>query len=94
MSIQNVDLTGLSSSPTGRTLSKREEFIATENQNLISLTSEIIESSELIYINGILLHKEEPYADYSVNLNTITMNIELNIGDVITVAYNTSQSLS
>ena len=94
MSILNVNLTGLSSSPAGRTLSKREEFVATENQTLINLNSEIIESSELVYINGILLHKEEPYADYSVNLSTITMNIQLNIGDVITVAYSTSQSLS
>jgi hypothetical protein len=67
---------------------EREQFEISEATNQITLNYTLKLNSEQIFLNGILLNEQQPHDDYLIQDNKIiNFNTNLEIGDVITVAY-------
>lgn len=95
MSIINVDLNKRSNGNKQTILFKKEEYILTENnQNVFTLSYEIQENSETVHLNGLLLKSKHPNSDYNISNQTLNINIETHVSDLITIAYATTAQSS
>jgi len=93
MSIINIDLTKKSIGNQSAIFFKKEEFILNQNnQNPFVLSNNAKQDSETVHLNGLLLKAKNPNSDYSLSNKTLNLNIETNIGDLLTIAYATADT--
>ena len=89
MSIINIDLTKAKRSDRNIVFKKEEFTLDSNGQNTFTLSHEVQSDSETVHLNGLLLKSKTPNSDYSILNQTLNINIETHISDLITIAYAT-----
>lgn len=66
---------------------EKQFFVLNQGDVSLILNSSPKENSEIVSLNGVLLHSSQPTPDYTISNQTLNLNFETETGDLLMITY-------